>query len=778
MKLFDSSKISMALIGFVIVVLGGGGSANAEFTFGSPANLGPNVNSSSNDAGPSIAADGLSLFFDSDRPGGSGSNDLWVATRKAIDEDWGEPVNLGPIMNTEYEEFDSSISADGLSLLFASDHPGGSGDFDLWVARRNTTDEDWGVPVNLGPIVNSEYEDYGPGISADGLSLYFSSNRPGTYGGPDLWVTMRTTVNDAWGEPVNLGPTVNSSLWEARPKLSTDGLTLLFGSNQLDGGDLTDIYMTTRETTQSAWGTPVKLGSSVNSPDDEDWPCISTDGRTLLFESDRPGGSGAWDIWQVSIEPVVDFNGDRKVDFKDFCKLAQYWFQAESSVDIAPAPLGDGKIAHKDLAVFSEHWLEEYPEIIYIQWLGHASVKIWAADVVVYVDPRRLSDSPHDATLVLVTHTHGDHYSPGDIANVSGPQTQFIAPPDVVQQYGKGQPIAPRQTIQLDGVSVTSVPAYNTNKPNHPKSRNWVGFVIELGLKRIYVAGDTDLTEEMKALTDIDAAILPAGGTYTMNAVEAAEATQYIKPELAIPYHWGQNVGNLSDAETFAQKAACAVKIMTVGETISSDNWPEYSPLIAHWKLDETEGSIAYDSAGDNSGTLNGNPLWRPAGGKVDGALEFDGTDDYVSADFVLNPADGPFSVFAWIKGGAPGQAVISQTDGVNWLSADASAGNLMTELRHIAGRVVGPPLWSQTVITDGDWHRVGFVWDGSYRILYADGVEVATDAQTGLGSSDGGLYIGTGKGLGPATFFFGLIDDVGIYNQALSAAEIAALAR
>ena len=101
-----------------------------------------------------------------------------------------------------------------------------------------------------------------------------------------------------------------------------------------------------------------------------------------------------------------------------------------------------------------------------------------------------------------------------------------------------------------------------------------------------------------------------------------------------------------------------------------------------------------------------------------------------------------------------------------------------MTELRHIAGRVVGPPLWSQTTITDGDWHRVGFVWDGSNRILYADGVEVATDAQTGLGGSDGGLYIGTGKGLGPATFFFGLIDDVGIYNQALSAAEIAALAR
>jgi hypothetical protein len=197
-----------------------------------------------------------------------------------------------------------------------------------------------------------------------------------------------------------------------------------------------------------------------------------------------------------------------------------------------------------------------------------------------------------------------------------------------------------------------------------------------------------------------------------------------------------------------------------------------------HWKLDETEGSIAYDSEGDNSGTLNGNPLWRPAGGKIDGALEFDGTDDYVSTDFVLNPADGPFSVSAWMKGGAPGQAVISQTGGVNWLCSDASAGNLMTELRHIAGRVAGLPLLSQTVVTDGDWHCVGFVWDGSSRILYADGAEVATDTQTGLGSSAGGLYIGTGKNLDPASFFSGLIDDVRIYDEPLSPEYIAALAR
>jgi L-ascorbate metabolism protein UlaG (beta-lactamase superfamily) len=169
--------------------------------------------------------------------------------------------------------------------------------------------------------------------------------------------------------------------------------------------------------------------------------------------------------------------------------------------------------------------------------------------------------------------------------------------------------IAPGQTIEFDFVSVTAVPSYNTNKPNHPKSRNWVGFIIELGGKRIYVAGDTDLIEEMRSLEDIDVAFLPAGGTYTMNAVEAAEATQYIKPKLAIPYHWGQNVGSLADAQRFAGLARCAVKILAVGETIGSDEWPEYEPLIAHWALDEIEGDIAYDSAGDHNGALNGDPV-------------------------------------------------------------------------------------------------------------------------------------------------------------------------
>jgi carboxypeptidase D len=213
--------------------------------------------------------------------------------------------------------------------------------------------------------------------------------------------------------------------------------------------------------------------------------------------------------------------------------------------------------------------------------------------------------------------------------------------------------------------------------------------------------------------------------------------------------------------------------------SLLAEYWLEEIPdlrLVAHWKLDESQGSIARDSAGSYDGTLHGEPVWQLTAGQVDGALALDGIDDYVSTDFVLNPADGPFSVFAWIKGGAPGQVAISQAGGLNWLLADPTAGALMTELKG-SGRF-GYALISQTVIINGDWHRVGLTWDGSNRILYVDDVEVAKDTQSSLVGSDGGLYLGAGKTRGAASFFSGLIDDVRIYNQALSAEEIEELAR
>ena len=150
----------------------------------------------------------------------------------------------------------------------------------------------------------------------------------------------------------------------------------------------------------------------------------------------------------------------------------------------------------------------------------------------------------------------------------------------------------------------------------------------------------------------------------------------------------------------------------------------------------------------------------------VDGALLLDGVDDDVVTEYVRDPSEGPLSVFAWVKGGAPGQVLVSQVLGANWLMADSSRGHLMTDLKG-SGRSA-MPLVSAMVITDGNWHRVGLVWDGTNRILYVDDIIAATDTQTELGGSNGGLNIGCGKNLEPGSFWSGLVDDVFIYNRAV----------
>jgi len=185
--------------------------------------------------------------------------------------------------------------------------------------------------------------------------------------------------------------------------------------------------------------------------------------------------------------------------------------------------------------------------------------------------------------------------------------------------------------------------------------------------------------------------------------------------------------------------------------------------FIAHWKFDETEGDLAYDSTMHHHATVVGDALWQPEGGKIAGALQFDGIDDYVTAPGVVNPKEEPFSVFAWIKGGEPGQVIISQAGPFyDWLAAD-QAGNLMTTLTFPL-----PPLLSDAVITDETWHRVGLVHDGTSLALYVDGLEVARQSGSPILPTDGGLHIGTGKNLEAGTFWFGLIDDVRIYDRAV----------
>jgi len=203
-----------------------------------------------------------------------------------------------------------------------------------------------------------------------------------------------------------------------------------------------------------------------------------------------------------------------------------------------------------------------------IQWLGHASFKVTGCDAVVYIDPWKLDDAPKDATIVCVSHSHYDHYSAEDIGKVSAAETLVIGPADVAGTESNCRQLGPGQTTDCGGVKVTGVASYNPSKQFHPKANQWLGFIIEIDSMRIYYAGDTDLIDEMKQLGEVDLALLPVGGTYTMDAEDAVQAVAYIKPKCAVGYHWGDIVGTKSDAQRFAQVAECQVKLLTPGQSI------------------------------------------------------------------------------------------------------------------------------------------------------------------------------------------------------------------
>lgn len=528
--------------------------ANADFLFGQPANLGPLINSSQSDFTACISADSLSLFFASNRPpGGFQDFDLWVVTRPTKDDNWGTPEHLGGTLNSRQNEWTPFLSENGLELYYAQ---GPWGNTDIVVSKRESLSEPWGRPESLGPAINSGSWDGSPFITADGLELYFYSSRSGN---PDLYVSTRATTAEPWGTATSLGPVVNSTdgnalYGEHGPFVSPDGLTLFFSSARSPGSaNSMKIWMTKRATREDAWQSPVLLGPPVNGTASDWVACVSADGQMFYFISNRPGGYGGdSDFWQASIVPLVDFDGDGKVDGREVLSMAEHWGQIDPLCDIGPFAWGDGVVDVEDLTVLA----------------------------------------------------------------------------------------------------------------------------------------------------------------------------RYIGKEVDDP------------------------------------------TLLAHWALDEVEGDTAYDGAAANDARLLGNPTWKPDAGIVDGALELDGLDDGIVSDFVLDPGDGPFSASVWVNSKVAGGVILSQGNGSNWLLIDSTDGSLMTELRH-TGRTP-QRLQSHAIITDGQWHRIRLVWDGSNRILYVDDVEVAFDAPGAVADYSEGLHIGYGADQSAGSFFSGLIDDVRIYNRAV----------
>ena len=201
-----------------------------------------------------------------------------------------------------------------------------------------------------------------------------------------------------------------------------------------------------------------------------------------------------------------------------------------------------------------------------IDWLGHAGFKI-TASMRIYIDPWKIKDSPHDADVVLISHDHYDHYVAEDVHKVAAPATRLIASADVVAKHGSGQSLAPGQTLRIESLSLTATAAYNIDKDFHPKANNWLGFVIELDGKRIYYAGDTDHIPEMNDVGNIDLALLPVGGTYTMDPAQAADVANQLNPKAALPYHWGDIVGSRKDADHFAELCKCPTVVLNPAQS-------------------------------------------------------------------------------------------------------------------------------------------------------------------------------------------------------------------
>ncbi len=193
-----------------------------------------------------------------------------------------------------------------------------------------------------------------------------------------------------------------------------------------------------------------------------------------------------------------------------------------------------------------------------IFWIGHASFYIKTDAGNVFIDPFKVNDTVSEkADLVLVTHDHFDHHSASDIDKVRKPDTKFIAANNCLK--GERNLIAtarPGSSIDFKGIRVTAVPAYNLREERlkfHPKSENWVGYIIETDGKKVYHAGDTDVIPEMEKLEKIDVALLPCGGTYTMALDEAAKAADSIKPRVVVPMHYKMLLGKEKSEELESQ---------------------------------------------------------------------------------------------------------------------------------------------------------------------------------------------------------------------------------
>jgi L-ascorbate metabolism protein UlaG (beta-lactamase superfamily) len=198
-----------------------------------------------------------------------------------------------------------------------------------------------------------------------------------------------------------------------------------------------------------------------------------------------------------------------------------------------------------------------------IIWLGHDGFRIDAGKTI-YFDPYEIKSGPH-GDLILITHEHFDHCSPEDVAKIQQSGSVIVTEKDSASKLsGDVRIIGVGESLAIADINVQAVPAYNIGKDFHPKSKGWLGFIVEIDGIKVYHAGDTDFIPEMKDF-DVDIALLPVSGTYVMTADEAVSAALAIEPKIAIPMHYGAIVGGQNDATRFKQALEGKVEVRILG---------------------------------------------------------------------------------------------------------------------------------------------------------------------------------------------------------------------
>jgi hypothetical protein len=274
-----------------------------------PVNVGAPVNSPATEQAGTLSRDGLSLYFTSNRqPGGFGGNDIWVSQRACADCPWQTPVNLGAVINSAAAEGGANLSNDGQLLFFNSSRPGGAGSNDIYLARRVDPQDDfgWGPPELLGSDVNTAAFEAGAHYlqsAEDGpANLYFSRGPSGNL--QEIYYAPVTRNGETLGPAVLVQELTDPATHEAVPTVRADGREVFFWSGRPGGPGGGDLWTSTRRSVHEAWTPPENLGTAVNSPSLDFQPSLSFDARTLVFASNRPGSiSGSLDIWMSTRTP-------------------------------------------------------------------------------------------------------------------------------------------------------------------------------------------------------------------------------------------------------------------------------------------------------------------------------------------------------------------------------------------------------------------------------------------------------------------------------------------